>query len=537
MQDFYSPTTTYPGVATGGKGSRGSVAVTTWLSENTLHYTPGQVGFLRAVDLLGGLTLQRTNSDNISGTAQNFVTDALGQNGLNSGGTFLGVWTGAPHSSLLSYFARANWTLADRFLFTLTGRRDGSSKFGAGNQYGFFPSGAIAWRLSDEPFIRRFGLFDDLKLRTSYGRTGNQDIGNYRALATLGSSTYLLNGVKVIGYAPSTLANPLLKWETTDQFDAGVDIALLKSRLLVTADAYNKTTKDLLYEVAVPATLGYSTQLQNIGSVRNRGIELAVNTINLTGALGWTSSFNIAWNRNKVLNIGVDSQKVAPASVGSGANQNPTILKVGQPINSFYGYVYNGMSNGQPTYADLNGDGQVSTADQQIIGSAQPSYTGGFTNQFTLRNFDLSVFIQFSKGNQIYNITRALLTNNAGNSNQLVDVLAAANGGANGIPAPKLGNSYDTRPSTLFVEDGSYIRGKSIRLGYRLPESLLSSRRLGNLHDAQVYVSMQNFFTSTKYTGFDPEVSEYATSVLAQGIDFGTYPQTRQITFGFTTAF
>ncbi|HET7186851.1 MAG TPA: TonB-dependent receptor [Gemmatimonadaceae bacterium] len=537
MQDFYSPSTTFPGVSTGGFGSRGSVQVTTWLNENTLHYALGQVGFLRAIDLLGGLTLQRSNADNISGTAQNFVTDALGQNGLNTGGTFLGVWSGAPHSSLLSYFARANWNLADRFLFTLTARRDGSSKFGEGNQYGFFPSGAIAWRLSDEPFIRRFGWFDDLKLRTSYGRTGNQDIGNYAALATLGSSTYLFNGTKVIGYSPSTLANPNLKWETTDQADAGLDVAMLRSRLMLTADLYRKTTKDLLLEVAVPATLGYSSQLQNIGSVRNRGLELALNTVNLTGAIGWTSSFNIAWNRNTVLNIGADTQIVNPVGVGAGANQNPTILKVGEPINSFYGYVYSGMSNGQPTYADLDGDGDVNTADQRIIGSAQPNYTGGFTNQITVRNFDLSVFIQFSQGNQIYNITRALLTNNAGNGNQLVDVLAAQSNGANGIPVPKLGNSYDTRPSTLFVEDGSYIRGKSIRLGYRIPESLWSSTRVGGLRDSQIYVSMQNFFTTTKYTGFDPEVSEYATSVLAQGIDFGTYPQTRQITFGFTTAF
>jgi TonB-linked SusC/RagA family outer membrane protein len=537
MQDFYSPSTTYPGITTGGQGSRGSVQVTTWQNENTLHYTLGQVGFLRAVDLLGGLTFQRSNSDNISGTSQNFVTDALAQNGLNSGGTFLGVWSGAPHSSLLSYFARANWNVADRFLFTLTGRRDGSSKFGGGNQYGFFPSGAIAWRLSDEPFIQRFGLFDDLKLRTSYGRTGNQDIGDYRALATLASSTYLFNGTKVVGYAPNTLANPLLKWETTDQADVGLDLAVLKSRVIVTVDGYNKTTKDLLLEVAVPATLGYSTQLQNIGRVRNRGLELAVSTVNLAGALGWTSSFNIAWNRNTVLNIGADSQKVNPEGVGSGANQNPTILKVGEPINSFYGYVYNGIVNGQPTYADLTGDGQVSTADQRIIGSAQPTYTGGFTNQLTFRNFDLSVFIQFSQGNQIYNITRALLTNNAGNSNQLVDVLAASGGGANGIPTPKLGNSYDTRPSTLFVEDGSYIRGKNLRLGYRIPESLWSSAGVRSLREAQIYVSAQNFFTTTKYTGFDPEVSEYATSVLAQGIDFGTYPQTRQFIVGFTTAF
>ncbi len=447
------------------------------------------------------------------------------------------MWTGAPHSSLASYFARANWNLVDRFLFTVTERVDGSSKFGIGNRYGYFPSAAIAWRLSDESFVRRLGWFDDLKLRTSYGRTGNQDIGDYRALATLGSSTYLFNGTKVVGYSPSTLANPNLKWETTTQGNIGLDIALMRTRLLVTGDVYNKTTRDLLLEVAVPATLGYSTQLQNIGSVRNRGVELAINTVNTTGALGWTSGFNISWNRNKVLNIGADSMIVGPVGVGAGAVQNPTILKVGQPINSFYGYVYAGMANGQPTYADLNGDGVISTADQKIIGSAEPSYTGGFTNDFTFRNFDLSVFIQFSKGNQIYNITRALLTNDAGNNNQLVDVLPAQSGGANGIPVPKIGNTYDARPSTLFVEDGSYIRGKNIRLGYNLPESLLQSSRAGHLQNAQIYISAQNFFTKTKYTGFDPEVSEYATSVLAQGMDFGTYPQTRQFIVGFTTAF
>ena len=537
MQDFYSPSTTFPGVTTGGLGSRGSLAVTTWLSENTLHFRPGQIGMLRAVDLLGGITLQRTNSDNVSGTGQNFVTDALRQNGLNTAGTFIGVWTGAPHSSLASYFARANWNLFDRFLFTVTERVDGSSKFGSGNQYGFFPSAAIAWRLSDESFLKRLGWFDDLKLRASIGKTGNQDIGNYRALATLGSSTYLFNGIKVVGYSPSTLANPNLKWESTSQGNIGLDLALLRSRMLLSGDVYNKTTRDLLLEVAVPANLGYSSQLQNIGSVRNRGVELSLNTVNTTGKLGWTSGFNIAWNRNKVLNIGADSQIVGPVGVGAGAVQNPTILKVGQPINSFYGYVYNGMSNGQPTYADLDGDGDISTADQQIIGNAEPTYTGGFTNDLTFGNFGLSVFITFSQGNKIYNITRALLTNDAGNNNQLTDVLPAQSAGANGIPIPKIGNTYDARPSTLFVEDGSYIRGKSIRLGYRLPASLLQSKRAGHLQNAEIYVSAQNFFTKTKYSGYDPEVSEYATSVLAQGIDFGTYPQTRQLIFGFTTAF
>lgn len=538
LQDFYSPTTTYPGIVRGGYGSRGSLQATTWLNENTLRYTPGDIGMFRSMELLGGITLQKQNSENISGTAQNFATDALGPNGLNTGTTYLGVWSGAPHSSLLSYFARGNWNFLDRYLFTLTGRMDGSSKFGSENRYGFFPSAAFAWRLSDEPFMGDVSLLSDVKLRLSVGRTGNQDIGNYSSLATLGSSSYFFNGVRVTGYSPTSLPNPDLKWETTNETNVGVDAGMFDSRLTLTADYYRRKTNDLLYEVAVPATLGVTSQLQNIGNVENRGFELGLNTTNLTGRLGWTSTLTMAWNRNEVVNIGEDTISVGPVGVGAGANQNPTVLKVGEPLNSFYGYVFEGMSEqGQPLYADLNDDGQVNTADQRIIGSAQPDYTGGFTNQFRYGPVSLLVFLQFSVGNDIYNINRAMLTSNAGNANQLTDVLDAENTGADGIPMPRIGNSYDTRPSTLFVEDGTYIRGKNIRLAYTLPASLMQQARIGNLGSTQVYISAQNFFTSTDYTGFDPEVTAYATSVLAQGIDFGTYPQTRQFTIGFTAGF
>jgi TonB-linked SusC/RagA family outer membrane protein len=538
IQDFYSPTTTYPGIVRGGYGSRGSLSATTWLNENTLRFTPGSIGMFRGVEVLGGLTLQKQDQENVSGTAQDFATDALGVNGLNSGTTFNGVWTGAPHSSLLSYFARANWNFSDRYLFTVTSRVDGSSKFGSANRYGSFPSAAFAWRVSDEPFFKGVSFVNDLKVRLSVGRTGNQDIGDYRSLATLQSSTYFLNGTKVTGYSPATLPNPNLKWETTDETNLGVDAGFLHSRVLLTADFYNRKTNDLLYEVAVPATLGVRSQLQNIGNVRNKGLELSVNTVNLVGRLQWTSALNMAWNRNEVLSIGTDTIAVGPVGVGSGANQNPTVIKVGEPLNSFYGYVYAGMSpQGQPTYADLNGDGQTNTADQRIIGNAQPNYTGGLNNDFSYGPFDLSVLFQFSAGNKIYDINRAMLTNNAGNANQLRDVLKAGNEGADGIPKPMIGNSYDTRPSTLFVEDGAYLRGKNVQLSYRLPNHVLAKARIGNLHDARLYVSMQNFFTKTSYTGFDPEVTAYATSVLAQGIDFGTYPQTRQFTIGFRAGY
>ncbi|MBV9880845.1 MAG: TonB-dependent receptor [Gemmatirosa sp.] len=536
-QDFYSPATTLPGRNNNGQGSRGTQQTTTWQNENTLSYSHG-FGQTN-LDLLGGVTFQRMNSQNISGTAQNFLTDRLREDGLNSAGTFVGVYTGSPHSSLLSYFSRANAGFRDKYLLTVTGRVDGSSRFGEGNQYAFFPSAALAWRISKEAPIERLGWFDDLKLRVSAGRTGNQDIGNYASLATLGSTVYVFGGQRATGYVPSSLANPDLKWETTAQTDVGLDVSVLNNRVSITADAYDKKTSDLLLYVPVPRVSGFDNSLQNVGSVRNRGLELALNTTNLSGAFGgrfgWTTTLNLAWNRNKVLNLGPDSQIVAPEGVGAGANQNPTILKIGQPINAFYGWTYAGLdANGQPTYADLNGDGNVTEADRSIIGSAQPNYTGGFTNRFSYGGLSLSVFLQFSVGNKIYNINRALLTSAAGNANQLVDVL---NAGTGSVPKPKVGNTFDTRPSTLFVEDGTYLRGKNIRLDYTIPPRLLRAGHVGRLESLQVYASAQNFFTSTKYSGFDPEISEYAGTNLAQGFDFGTYPQARQITFGFTTSF
>jgi TonB-linked SusC/RagA family outer membrane protein len=535
-QDFFSPSNTLPGMNFSGQGSRGTLQTTNWLNENTLNYS--RLYGNMSVDLLGGVTFQRSNAQNISGQSQTFSTDRLGVNGLNSAGTFVGVWTGNPNSSLLSYFARANLGWHDKYLLTVTGRRDGSSRFGLGNQYALFPSAALAWRLSEEDVVKRLGLFDDLKLRVSYGRTGNQDIGDFASLATLASTAYVFGGQRAIGFVPNSLANPDLKWETTNQTDAGVDVAMFDSRLNVTADYYNKKTNDLLLYVPVPAISGFGTSLQNVGSVRNRGVELGVNTVNLVGALGgrigWTSTVNLSWNRNTVLNLGPDSQIVAPEGVGAGANQNPTILKIGQPINAFYGWVFNGLQNGQPTYKDLNGDGNITEADRTIIGSAQPNYTGGINNRVTYGNFGLSMFLQFSVGNKIYNINRSLLTTASGNgANQLVDVLQAGTGG---IPAPKIGNTFDTRPSTLFVEDGAYLRGKNIRLDYAFPSAWLGAHA-GRLSSLQVYVSAQNFFTRTNYSGFDPEISEYAGSNIAQGFDFGTYPQPRQVTFGFNTSY
>ena len=536
VQDYYSPSTVLPGLNSGGEGSRGQAQTLSWSFENTVHYTR-RFSDRYDLDLLAGTTLQRTSTEQISGTSQTFLTDALGVNGLNTAKTFVGVWTPAPHSSLLSYFSRVRWSIADKYLFTVSGRVDGSSKFGAGHRYGFFPAASFAWRASDEAFVKRLGVFDDLKLRASYGRTGNQDIGNYNSLAVLNNTVSVFGGERAIGFAPSSLANPDLKWETTDGVDFGIDATVLRSRVSVTADYYYKKTRDLLYYVSVPQTTGFSTSLQNIGTVQNRGFEVSLTTNNLTGErLAWQTTLNLAWNRNKVLNLGGDDIIVgAFPYVGGGAHQNPTVLKVGEPINSFYGWVYDGLARDtlgilRPVYKDLDGDGHDDgPGDERILGNAEPKYTGGLNNRFTFRNFELSVFLQWSVGNKIYNINRSLLTAAGGTVNQLQDVMTGRD--------PKIGNTFESRESSLFVEDGSYLRGKNLRLGYNVPTTWLNAMHLSGMTRLQLYVSAQNFFTVTNYTGYDPEISEYASTNLAQGIDFGTYPQVRQITFGFTAGF
>ena len=533
VQDYFSPSTVLPGLNSNGEGTRGQAETVSWSLENTIDYRR-RFGGVHDVDLLVGTTLQRSNTAGISGSSANFSTDALGVEGLNTAQRFVSVWTGAPHSSLASYFGRARWGISDKYLFTVTGRVDGSSRFGAGHRYGFFPSAAFAWRASEEPFVKQLGLFDDLKVRASYGRTGNQEIGDYNALARLGSTVYTLGGSRAVGFAPASVANPDLRWETTDGVDLGIDATLLRGRVTVGADYYYKKTRDMLYTVPIPTTSGYSYSLQNIGSLQNRGFELSVGATNLKGAVGWETTLNLALNRNKVLDLGPDTVLNYPASVGGGAHQNPTYLKVGQPINTFYGWVFAGLdSTGQPTYKDLDGDGQDSPGDRTILGSAQPKYTGGLSNRFTYRNFNLSVFVQWSVGNKIYNINRSVLTTAGGVDNQLEDVAA----GAHGVPRAKLGNTFESRETDLFLEDGSYLRGKNIRLGYTFPEQWLRGMHLQGMSRLELYVSAQNFFTITSYTGYDPEITEYASTNLAQGFDFGTYPQVRQITFGFTAGF
>ena len=537
----YIPSTIYEGSLTKGTAGRGSLNSYSWLNENTLTYnkTLGN----HNLDLLGGFTQQEFNRENFRAEAQNFVVDDLTYNAIGNGSTLVKPNSDATQWVLHSVLGRVNYNFKNKYYFTSSFRADGVSRFGEGNKWGYFPSAAVSWKLSNEEFFRSIEQYvSDLKIRASFGTTGNLEIGEYQSLATLGSYTYIMGDKIITGFAPNRIANDKLSWETTHQYDAGIDFGLLDNRFQISVDAYYKKTKDLLLNVEIPWTSGYASSLQNFGSVQNKGYELGINTRNLTGTFTWNTDLNLSINRNKVLTIGNGASSYISGNY---------IIQVGQPLGSYYGTVTAGILQtgeeatagkftgsavpepGDRLYKDVNNDGTFTTAaDRDIIGNAQPDFIYGITNNFSWQGFDLSVFLQGSYGNQILNANRQNLELFTGQQNAAASALdrwTPTNPSTN-IPRAKL----DPAPvfSDRFIEDGSFVRLKNITLGYTLPTSLISRAHLAN---ATVYVSGQNIFTWTKYTGFDPEVT--SGSNLSPGTDAGIYPISRSLNAGFRLTF
>jgi TonB-linked SusC/RagA family outer membrane protein len=385
---------------------------TNWLNENTVSWVK-QINENHNISLLGGITFQQNNYEGVSGSSQDFVNDVLEENSLQAGAVYNAPNSSNTEWSLLSYIARANYNYKERYLFSFNARVDGSSRFGENNKYAFFPSGSFAWRLIEEDFIKDLGLFDNLKLRTSYGYTGNQEIGLYNSLPTLTSTTYTFGRSLVTGFYPNKIPNPDLKWEKTSQFDVGLDAGFFENRLRITSDYYYKKTTDLIYSVAVPYASGFSESLQNIGSVENKGLELAIESDNITGKFRWATSFNIAFNKNEVLELGGEEYKDVGGGDGHLKTGSVHRLIVGEPIGLFYGYVFDGIFQDQaeldagpksPTnwvggrrYKDLSGadgtpDGNISaTYDRTVIGDPNPDFFGGFTNTFSYKGFELNI--------------------------------------------------------------------------------------------------------------------------------------------------
>jgi TonB-linked SusC/RagA family outer membrane protein len=544
-QNRYVPSDIFQGANSNptGKASVGTKFTSTWLNENTLSYSK-TLASKHTINLLAGYTQQAYHTEYATAGSEAFVTDQLSYNDLGSGSVYSQPSSGASEWALNSYLGRINYSLSQKYLFTVSMRADGSSRFGKANKWGYFPSAAFAWNASREEFLKNVSEISNLKLRLSFGVTGNQEIGQYLSLATLNNNTYFFGGQTYVGFAPNRISNPDLGWETTAQYDGGFDIGLFKDRVSVVFDAYYKKTTNLLLNVPVPYTTGQTTSLQNYGSVENKGIELGINTENLKGILSWNTNFVFSVNRNKVVSLGDDADYII-----SGAN----IAKVGQPLGSFYGYQTNGLFQtgddiaslptinpattkpGDRRYVDINGDGKITQADDRtLIGNAQPKFQGGITNTLSYLNFDLTVFFQGNYGNKLFNQNKQQLELLSGQQNASITALERW---TPSNPTNEVQRAFeDPAPvnTSRYVEDASFLRLKNLSLGYNLPKSVASKIRASHI---KVYIQAQNLITWTKYTGFDPEVSRNEQSTLTQGIDYSIYPASKSYLAGLSISF
>ncbi|KQS36766.1 TonB-dependent receptor [Pedobacter sp. Leaf194] len=472
--------------------------------------------------------------------------------------------------ALESFFVRAIYTFDKRYSFTATVRSDKSSKFAPGNQVGIFPSIGASWKISEESFAKNLkGKVDDIRFRVSYGGTGNQAIPNYSyGVALVPYVTGLGNG-----YALDKVENPLLKWETQIQADAGLDFSVFNSRLDVSVDVYRKTSKDFLFQSQLPAYLlgkvaEYSSAgvikapFINGGELRNTGFEFSLTSRNMVGDFKWSTSANMSFNKNRVIELAPGTPYL-PASIGVGFLSLPVSRTyVGGPVGQFYGYRVKGIFKtdeqlrnapiqfdrplqnrsggtwlGDIQFEDINGDGKIDENDQTYLGDPNPKFTYGITNNFSFKNFDLTVFLNGSYGSKIFNALNYKVSSLAGlYSNQLASVAnywKPTNPESN-IPAPKSGDNPNLKNSDRFLESGSFLRIQNISLGYNFPTKYLSKVKLSGL---KVYVSAQNLYTFTNYTGLDPEIGAIDQNVFLSNVDIGRYPSPRIITFGVNAKF
>ncbi|SEN16779.1 TonB-linked outer membrane protein, SusC/RagA family [bacterium A37T11] len=546
--NYYASRLISLGANTNGSASVSSTQSVDWLNENTLTY---KHLFSEKHDLtaLLGYTTQSSHSESVGASAINFNDDYALYNNLGGGATLQTPSSGAVDWALISFLARVNYSYDSRYLLTLTARSDGSSRFGPNNKYGFFPSGAFAWRISNEPFFHKNSWISDAKLRISYGLTGNQSISDYAYLSTIAQSTAILGGSNPIirlGGVPAIISNLDLGWESNRQLDVGTDVSLLNNYLRLTIDYYSKITSNLLFSVNVPQTTGYSSSLRNIGKIKNSGFELTLGTtIGDKNKLQWSGDFNIAFNTNKVLRLDGRSEYLTGSGVGHLQVSNTVQLKVGEPLGNFYGREFDGIfqseeevaassqPNAQPgdiRYKDLDGNNAINDNDRNIIGNGYPDFFGGFNNTFRYKNFDFNIFMQGSYGNDILNFGRFDLYNLNGNNNQSVDVLKrwTVTNPSNEIPRANASGGQRIL-SNFQVENGSYLRFKNISFGYEFPKSFISKIQGRSI---RVYVAAQNMFTITSYKGYDPEVSRFGTTSISQGMDYGGYPASKTILVG-----
>ncbi|MDB5262379.1 MAG: TonB-dependent receptor plug, partial [Adhaeribacter sp.] len=499
-----------------------------WQWSNRINYNK-VINEDHAITVLLGTELQKSNSLNWAAVTSVMPDDYYSYNNLGAGATPLAPSSSTGAFQMQSYFGRLNYNLKEKYLFTATGRADGSSRFGANNKFAFFPSAAAAWRISNEDFLVNNNIISNLKLRGSYGLTGNSEIGSYKSQANLSTNSYIFGGIRASGSAIGRLANPELQWEKTAQFDVGVDVGLLNNRISVEADYFVKKTHDLLYDAPVPATSGYTIVTRNIGSMENQGFELSLNTINISNAdFSWSTSFNVSTLKNRITALGVNNEDILYGT------KEGLILRVGESAGSFYGYMRDGIwgtaeADKAATYGqkpgdlrikDINNDGVINGPDRVILGKGIPDFYGTFANNLRYKNFDFILEIQYSKGNDVFNQARNSGEARQGLANSFATVLNAwtpENQDAELEQVRPTAAGYNYYMDSRKVSDGSFLRGKNVVLGYTFPKSLTTKVGLNNL---RIYASAQNFFLKTKYFGYDPEVTTYEEFSFSQGFTY-----------------
>lgn len=530
-QNRYLPSTLYES-SPGGNALIGSLSTLNWLNENTLNYKK-TFNNKHTFDILIGNTQQKSHTEAFVAGSSNFVSDAFTYNNLGSGTVLITPSSASTEWTLQSFLARLNYGYDNRYFLTLTARADGSSRFGVNDKWGTFPSAAFSWKVSNENFLKDIKQISSLKLRLSAGVTGNQEIDPYRSLSRLSSYQYSFGNALVNGLAISSFANPDLTWEKTAQYNFGVDLELFSNRIQLTSDVYYKKTTDLLLEVPVPYSSSLTSAFQNLGTVQNKGLELGLKTLNLTGDFNWTTNIVFSINKNKILNLGgADYFFVTdPASTTTLPTQ---IIKVGESVGAFYMYETDGVdpATGLQKYKDINGDGLISQdADRKIVGSSQPKFLTGITNTFKYGSFDLSVFLNSSYGNKIFNWTRANLELGTGYTGAVATLLNRWTPTNTITDVHKAIENPAVTISNRFVEDGSFIRLKNVSLGYTLPKSIVSK---AGIKGARIYVSGANLVTWTDYTGYDPEVNTNGQNSISSGMDRGAYPTAKSIMAGIS---
>ncbi len=569
QESFYNELTSrgypFPSNTSGVNGSLYNTYYNTWVNENILTYR-NQINKDNNINVIAGATFQSNETKRNGYASQRVPNPELGVSGLDWG-ELSSLASSITRNTLVSFLSRVNYNYKSKYLFTASFRADASSKFAKGQKWGYFPSAAFAWSMGKEDFIKDLSYVSDAKLRISYGVTGNNRVSDFPYLSTLTmpfAHYYSYNNQTPLhGILPNTYGKEDLKWESTEQIDIGYDLSLFKERINLTVDLYRKNTRDLLLDAIVPYSTGYSTIFKNIGKVRNEGVEIALNTVNYKNRnFEWSSDFNISFNRNKVLALAEDQEKlISSVSFPASYTQAQLYLaKVGEPAATFFGYQWegnyqledfdvqsdgsyelkshipsNGSSNVQPgdiKYKDFNGDGIVNDKDRVYIGRAIPIHVGGFNNNFVYKNFSLNIFFQWSYGNDIFNANRDMFEGNLYSRNNLNQYATYANRWTPENPNNEYFRAGGQGPTGMFssrvIEDGSYLRLKTVSLSYRFSESICKRLKLKSI---DAYASAQNLYTWTNYSGMDPEVSVQNT-VLTPGFDYSAYPREQAITFG-----